>query len=87
MGEFFEAAEALWHLAHELIVNVQHDRIAGSLDPQHRPSEQITSDAGDDILGPQAAIGAVAIAAGDAVSETANISGLPSIGILAPVVT
>ena len=44
--------------ADELVVHVQHDRIAGGLDPQHRIGEQIAGYAGDDVLGPQAAIGA-----------------------------
>ena len=44
-------------------MHVQHDRIAGSFNPQHRLGEQIAGDAGDDVLGPQAAIGAMAVAA------------------------
>ena len=38
---------------------MQHDRIAGGFDPQHRLGQQIAGDAGDDVLGPQAAIGAL----------------------------
>ena len=49
--------------AHDLIVHVQHDRIAGGFDPQHRISQQIARNAGDDVLGPQAAIGAIAVTA------------------------
>ena len=35
-GEFFGAAEAVRHLGNDLIVHVQHDRIAGGFDAQHR---------------------------------------------------
>ena len=42
---------------------MQHDRIAGGLDPQHCFSEQITGDAADHVLGPEAAISTLAAAA------------------------
>ena len=62
-GEFFDAAEADRHFAYELVVHMQHDRIAGGFNTQHRFSQQITRDAADNIFGPKAAIGALAEAA------------------------
>jgi hypothetical protein len=44
-------------------MHVQNDRIAGSFDPQHRFSQEITSDAGDDVLSPQTAISPIAMPA------------------------
>jgi hypothetical protein len=58
---FFDAAEADRHLAHELVVHVQHDRITSGFDVQHRFGEQIAGDAADDVLSPQAAIGALTV--------------------------
>ena len=49
--------------AHDLVVHVQHDRIAGGLDAQHRLGQQIARDAADDVLSPQTAIGAVTVPA------------------------
>ena len=63
LGEIFRAAEAFRHLGHDLIVHMQHDRIAGSLEPQHGVSQQITSNAADDVLCPEAAIGAMTVTA------------------------
>jgi len=44
-------------------MDMQHDRITGSFDAQHGLGEQIAGDAGNDILGPQSAVSAVAVAA------------------------
>src|SRR6516165_8286061 len=63
MGELIEAAEALWHFGNDLVVHVQNDGIAGGFNTQHRFSEQITGYAADDVLGPQAAVSALAVAA------------------------
>src|SRR5262245_31786679 len=62
-GELVRAAEADRHLGHDLIMHMQHDRIASGLYAQHCFSEQITGDAGHDILGPKSAVSAVAVAA------------------------
>ena len=52
LGEIFCAAAAFRHLGHDLIVHMQHDRIAGGLEPQHGVSQQIAGNAADNILGP-----------------------------------
>src|SRR5262249_32949662 len=55
--EFFDAAEADRHFADELVVDMQHDGIAGAFDTQHHRSEQITRDARNDVFSPQTAVG------------------------------
>ena len=57
------AAEAFRHLGNDLIVTVQHNRVAGGLDPLHRLNQQIASDPAHDVLGPGAAISALAVPA------------------------
>src|SRR5262249_25313531 len=52
MGELVRAAEAFRHLGNDLAVRVQHDGIAAGFNTQHGFSEQIASDAADDVLGP-----------------------------------
>ena len=61
LGEFFGAAETDRHLGNDLVVHMQHNRIASGLNAQHRFGEQIAGDAGNDVFGPQAAISAVAV--------------------------
>src|SRR4051794_37749791 len=61
MGEFFGATEADRHLADELVVHVKHDRIAGGFDAHHRRGKQIAGDAGHDVFGPDAGIGALTV--------------------------
>ena len=61
-GEFFDAAETDRHFADELVVHMQHDRIAGGFNAQHRRGKQIAGDAGDDVFGPRAGIGALTVA-------------------------
>ena len=62
-GKFFGVAESNRDFAHDLIVHVQHDGVAGGLDAQHGVGKQIAGDAGHDIFGPQAAVRTMAVAA------------------------
>src|SRR6516162_11933313 len=62
-SEFFCAAEPLRHFTGDFVVDVQRDRIAGSLDSEHRLGQQVAGDAGNDVLGPDATVGAGAVAA------------------------
>ena len=63
MGELVGAAEAFRHLGNNLIMHMKNYGIAGRFDAQHCISEQIASYSADDILSPQAAIGAVTVPA------------------------
>jgi len=51
-AKLFEAAEAIRHLADDLVMHGQHDRISGRLQPQHRLGEQVARDRLHDVLGP-----------------------------------
>src|SRR5262249_6422072 len=51
------------HLSNDLIMYVQHDRMAGGFDPQHCISKQITSYSADDVFSPQAAVSALSVPA------------------------
>src|SRR5208337_127750 len=78
VGEFIDAAKAVRHFAYDLIVHVQHDRVTGGFNPQHRVGEQIAGDAGDDVLSPHATICAVAVPAvfelsGSVIGEDDNL--------------
>ncbi len=69
MGEFVDTAEALRHLTHELVMDMQDDRVAGGFNPQHCFSEQIASNTADDVLNPKPAVCALAVAARFELSE------------------
>ena len=62
-SKFFSAGEAFRDLSHDFIVHMQHNWVSSSLDPQHRPDQQITCDSADDVFGPEPAIRTGAVAA------------------------
>ena len=51
--EFLDRAEAIRHLARHLVMDVEHDGIAGRLEPHQRRGEQIAGDRLRDVLGPK----------------------------------
>src|SRR5215831_8029842 len=62
-GEFFGAAKVIRHFSNNFVVYVQHDRIAGSFDSQHRLCQQIAGNSGNDVFCPQSGVSTVAVAA------------------------
>lgn len=65
MEKFCFTAEALRDLRHDLVVDVQHDRIAGGLKPEQRCGKQIAGHPLDGILYPGAGPGTVTVPAID----------------------